>query len=77
MNFELVKKGDPILFKPTQRFNFSDPPFDPIDFSKEFIKFMYDSKGIGLAANQVGIPYSIFAMRGEPENFVEIGRAHV
>ena len=70
MNFELVKKGDPILFKPTQRFNFSDPPFDPIDFSKEFIKFMYDSKGIGLAANQVGIPYSIFAMRGEPENFV-------
>jgi len=70
MNFELVNKQDPILYKPTQRFNFTDSPFDPIEFSKEFIKFMYESKGIGLAANQVGIPYSVFAMRGDPENFV-------
>lgn len=31
---------------------------------------MYDNNGIGLAANQVGIPYRIFAMRGYPENFV-------
>jgi hypothetical protein len=38
MNFELVKKSDPILFKPTQRFNFSDPPFESIEFSKHFIK---------------------------------------
>lgn len=31
---------------------------------------MYESNGIGLAANQVGVPYRIFAMRGHPENFV-------
>jgi peptide deformylase len=31
---------------------------------------MYDCNGIGLAANQVGVPYRIFAMRGAPENFV-------
>jgi peptide deformylase len=31
---------------------------------------MYESNGIGLAANQVGVPYRIFAMRGAPENFV-------
>ena len=31
---------------------------------------MYDNNGLGLAANQVGIPYRIFAMRGAPENFV-------
>jgi peptide deformylase len=31
---------------------------------------MHDSNGIGLAANQVGIPYRVFAMRGQPENFV-------
>ena len=29
-----------------------------------------ESNGIGLAANQIGIPYRIFAMRGSPENFV-------
>lgn len=31
---------------------------------------MYENNGIGLAANQVGVPYKIFAMRGEPQNFV-------
>lgn len=31
---------------------------------------MYESNGIGLAANQIGVPYRIFAMRGAPENFV-------
>jgi len=31
---------------------------------------MYDWNGIGLAANQVGVPYRVFAMRGSPENFV-------
>jgi peptide deformylase len=31
---------------------------------------MYEYNGLGLAANQVGEPYRIFAMRGQPENFV-------
>jgi peptide deformylase len=31
---------------------------------------MYENNGIGLAANQVGIGYRIFAMRAAPENFV-------
>jgi peptide deformylase len=31
---------------------------------------MYEKNGIGLAANQVGVPYRIFAMRGQPQNFV-------
>jgi peptide deformylase len=31
---------------------------------------MYENNGIGLAANQVGVPYRIFAMRGSPQNFV-------
>ena len=66
----LVKSNDPILTTPCQPFNFQDPQFDPIEFSQELVKFMYDNNGIGLAANQVGIPYRVFAMRGAPENFV-------
>jgi peptide deformylase len=31
---------------------------------------MYDSNGVGLSANQVGLPYRVFSMRGAPENFV-------
>lgn len=67
---QLVKSNDPILTKVCDVFDFNNPPFDPIEFSKEMVKFMYDSNGVGLAANQVGVGYRIFAMRASPENFV-------
>jgi len=67
---KLIESSNTILTTPCQPFDFKNPPFDPIEFSKEFIKFMYESNGIGLAANQIGFPYRIFAMRGMPENFV-------
>ena len=66
----LVNANDPVLTTRCNNFDFNNTPFDPIEFSKELVKFMYDSNGIGLAANQVGVPYRIFAMRGQPENFV-------
>ena len=67
---KLVERNDPILTTPCQPFDFTNPPFEPIEFAKELVKFMYESNGIGLAANQVSVPYRIFAMRGQPENFV-------
>ena len=67
---KLISPNDPILTTPCQPFNFISPPFDPTQFAKDLVKFMYDNNGIGLAANQVGVPYRIFAMRGQPENFV-------
>ena len=70
MNFELVKSDDKILKTPCVDFDFTNPPFDPIEFSNNMVKFMYEKNGIGLAANQIGNPYRIFCMRGSPENFV-------
>jgi peptide deformylase len=67
---ELVKSDDIILKTPCKPFDFLNPPFDPIEFSQNLVKFMYENNGIGLAANQVGIGYRIFAMRAAPENFV-------
>jgi peptide deformylase len=67
---KLVPHTDKILTTPCELFDFSNSPFDPVEFSKDLIKFMYDNNGIGLAANQIGVPYRIFAMRGSPENFV-------
>ena len=67
---KLVSKEDPILTEPCKHVDFRDPPFDLIEFSQELVKFMYDNNGVGLAANQVGVPYRIFAMRGAPQNFV-------
>ena len=67
---QLVNPNDPILTKPCDVFNFSNPPMDPVELAQNLVKTMYDHNGIGLAANQVGIPYRVFAMRGAPENFV-------
>jgi peptide deformylase len=65
-----MKLNDKHLLEKCQEFDFTNPPFDPIEFSHELIKCMYEHNGLGLAANQVGVPYRIFAMRGSPENFV-------
>lgn len=67
---ELVLKNDPVLITPCQDFDFSNPPFDPVEFATELVKYMHEKNGLGLAANQVGVPYRIFAMRSYPENFV-------
>jgi peptide deformylase len=65
-----MKLDDRYLLEQCEEFDFKDPPFDPIDFAQSLIKFMYENNGLGVAANQVGVPYRIFAMRGAPENFV-------
>ena len=67
---ELVIGEKDVLKQPCLAFDFANPPFEPIQFAHDLMKFMYDKNGIGLAANQVGIPYRVFAMRGSPENFV-------
>ncbi len=66
----LLRHNDPFLKQKSEAFDFSNPPFDPIEFSQDLVKFMYDKNAICLAAIQVGVPYRIFAMRGAPENFV-------
>jgi peptide deformylase len=66
----LVNQNDPVLTKLCDVFNFSNPPMDPFELARNLVKTMYDHNGVGLAANQVGIPYRVFAMRGSPENFV-------
>jgi peptide deformylase len=65
----LVASTDRVLTTPCEEFDFRNPPFDPIEFAVELVKFMRDNNGLGLAANQVGVPYRIFAMRASPENF--------
>jgi peptide deformylase len=52
---KLVIGNDPILKEECKEFDFANPPFDPIEFSQNLVQMMYDSNGIGLAANQVGV----------------------
>lgn len=70
LDLTLVPQNDPGLRLPCQEFSFQVPPTDPIQLAKQLIKLLYDKSGLGVAANQIGLPYRVFAMRGSPENFV-------
>ena len=59
MVYDLVDQYDPILKTPTQQFDFENPPMDPEQLAKDLQETMISLKGSGLAAPQVGIPFSV------------------
>lgn len=65
-----MELNDQYLLEECKDFDFANPPFDPVAYAQELVKFMYENNALGVAANQVGCNYRIFAMRGNPENFV-------
>ena len=65
-----MKLDDRYITTVCEEFDFSNPPFDPIDYAQTLVKFVHENNALGVAANQVGNPYRVFAMRGSPENFV-------
>jgi peptide deformylase len=62
----LVAPGDPILRRETERFNFSEPPVDPVELARDLVETLRELGGLGLSANQVGLPWSVFAMQATP-----------
>lgn len=65
----IVKYPNDILVTPTNEFDFSNPPSDPHELARSMLQTMYDSNGVGLSANQVGLPYRVFVMRGDEYSF--------
>jgi peptide deformylase len=66
MILNLIAPHDPRLRQPTQRFDFDNPPMDPVELCDNLIETMIAERGVGLSANQVGIPYSVFVI-GHPD----------
>ena len=62
----LVKDTDPILSQVMPRFDFDNPVVDPIQLAYDLVESMRHHKGIGLSANQIGLPYRVFAMEAVP-----------
>lgn len=62
---KLVPEDDPILKQPCQPFDFSNPPMDPKELFEELKLAMIANMGVGLSANQVGLPYKVFVF-GDP-----------
>jgi peptide deformylase len=67
MILNLVQPHDPILKEETQFFDFDNPPMDPKELVDNLIDTMIAKRGVGLAAPQVGIPYSVFVI-GHPDD---------
>lgn len=63
--FKLVPSTNPILFNPIAPFDFTNPPVDPIYLANSLIATMNHHNGMGLSANQCGLPYRVFVMRAE------------
>ena len=65
MILTILKETSPILRQRCEEFDFSNPPCDPIQLAKDLNDTMIAADGLGLSANQVGLPYRVFVMRIE------------
>jgi len=66
MILDLVPQSDSILHTKCERFDFNNPPMNPIELANSLIETMVAKRGIGLSANQCGIPYRVFALWSNP-----------
>ena len=62
----LVPDSDPILSQEMPKFDFDNPPTDPIQLAYDLVESMRHHNGLGLSANQIGLPYRVFAMQAVP-----------
>lgn len=62
----IVKFPDRILRTQTEKWDFQNPPEDAHKLVEQLLTVMNSHKGIGLSAVQIGKPYRVFVMRGDP-----------
>jgi peptide deformylase len=62
MIYDLVSPDHSLLKTKLEKFDFSQPPINPIELVNNLIETMVHYKGIGLSANQVGLPYRVFVL---------------
>lgn len=62
MIYPLRMDDDPILLQPTRQFDFENPPFDPVELANNMLETMHHHNGLGISANQCGLPYKVFVM---------------
>ena len=65
--FDLIPADWPVLNRPTEEFNFSEPPVNPNEFASTLVETCKKHNGFGLSANQCGFPYRVFVMGTDDE----------
>lgn len=66
MILPLVDPYNEVLFKKTEKFDFANPPENPIELYKNLAETMLHHGGIGLAAPQCGLQHNFFVIRSDP-----------
>ena len=69
MKLEILKYPNEWLTKKLDPWDWENPPMDPIQLKKDMLKLMFDSNGIGLSANQIGINGRFFTMVHNQANY--------
>ena len=67
--FDRVNPYSDILKTKLPLFDFSNPPIEPRYLAISLIETMVKYRGMGLAANQVGLPHRVFVMGAEKVGF--------
>lgn len=63
---KLVDKTDPVLREVIPEFDFTDKSLDPVQIAVDLADTMVVHRGLGLAANQIGMRHRVFALTGDP-----------
>jgi len=63
---KLVSPTEPILFDEMPKFDFENPPMDPVTIAKHLAETMILHGGLGLACNQIGLPYRACSIQSDP-----------
>lgn len=66
MKLELVPHDHPVLRTPCEKFDFDDPPHDPVELAPRLAEVMLRHRALGLAAPQVGLPLRVIAIASNP-----------
>jgi len=66
MIYDMVPENSAILKTKMERFDFSNPSIDPSELARNLTETMLHYNGVGLAANQCGLPYRIFVIKSNP-----------
>lgn len=66
MIYDLVPPDHPLLRTKLEKFDFSNPPINPHELANNLIETMVHYQGIGLSANQCGLPYRVFVLWSNP-----------
>lgn len=64
MIYDLVPDNHPILKQKMEPFDFANPPVDPLELVSDLAETMLSHNGIGISANQCGLPYRVFVIKG-------------